>query len=134
MPHLVFVYGTLKQGQRNHHHMAGGRFLGPASTRRAVYALFEYPSASAPGRIAPSVEEGGTLRIAGELYEVDDAHLARLDILERIGVDYQRKTAELDDGRVAQIYLREPQSLRPPRPALSLTTIEQGVANWSDLA
>jgi gamma-glutamylcyclotransferase (GGCT)/AIG2-like uncharacterized protein YtfP len=130
--HLVFVYGTLKRGERNHHHMAAGRYLGPVSTRQAAYALHEYPSVSAPGRIAPSVEAGGRHRIAGELYEVDDAHLGRLDGLERVGVDYFRTTTELADGRLAQIYLRAPESIRPAHATLTLTTIADGVANWSD--
>lgn len=132
MPHLVFVYGTLKAGERNHRHMAGARRLGPATTRHAAYSLFEYPSGSVPGRIAPSVEACGSHRIGGELYEVDDAHLARLDILERIGTDYLRTTAELTDGHLAHIYLRAPQSTRPALATLTLTTIEDGVANWSE--
>jgi gamma-glutamylcyclotransferase (GGCT)/AIG2-like uncharacterized protein YtfP len=132
LPHLVFVYGTLKTGERNHRHMAGARLVGPATTRHAAYSLFEYPSASVPGRIAPSVEAGGSHRIAGELYEIDDAHLARLDILERIGVDYLRTTAELSGGHLAHIYLRAPQSTRSALASLSFTTIEDGVANWSD--
>ena len=132
MPHLVFVYGTLKTGERNHHHMAGARRLGPTTTRHAAYSLLEYPSASVPGRIAPSVEAGGSHRIAGELYEVDDAHLARLDILERIGVDYLRTTTDLADGHLAHIYLRSPQSTRPALATPTLTTIEDGVARWSE--
>lgn len=132
MPHAVFVYGTLKRGERNHHHLDGARFVGAAVTRDAAYRLLDYPYASSPGRIAPSAEAGGVHRIAGELYEVDDAHLARLDLLERIGLDYERAVTALAGGQSAFIYLRSPQSTRPALATTTLTTIVDGVANWSE--
>jgi gamma-glutamylaminecyclotransferase len=42
---LIFVYGTLKRGFSNHHHLDGQAFLGAARTAPgyALYALAEYP-------------------------------------------------------------------------------------------
>lgn len=73
----LFIYGTLKRGCSNHHYMAGQRFIGPARTT-PLYRLVSmggYPGmiSSEPGRC-----------IEGELWEVDDACLKRLDVLEGV--------------------------------------------------
>lgn len=132
MDHLVFVYGTLKRGERNFDRMAGACFIGPATTRDAAFTLREYDSVSRPGRLVPDVSAGGEHRIAGELFEVGDDLLAALDLFERVGVDYERQTVALADGQLAQMYLHSPKSVRPARPALSLARIEGDVVSWSE--
>src|SRR4051812_30191712 len=79
---LLFVIGTLKRGFPLHRRGLGGlRCLGRYRT------VARYPMRVAGPRFAPMVlnEPGRGLRLAGELYAVDRAHLARLDRLEGIG-------------------------------------------------
>ena len=73
---LLFVYGTLKRGDVRCRHLAGQRFVDFATTAPS-YALFdcgEYPALVA----API----GGVSIRGELWRVDAAALARLDVVE----------------------------------------------------
>ena len=91
-PHLVFVYGTLKRGGSNHGFLRGQDFVGPARLA-AGFAL--YSLGGFPGLVA---EPGSTGRVTGELWAVDSAALARLDVLE--GLDeglYTRIPAVLDE-------------------------------------
>jgi gamma-glutamylaminecyclotransferase len=73
--HKVFVYGTLKKGWGNNRLMVEGnaKFLGPAVTMDS-FKLY--------GMGVPFMRPGGDDVVAGEVYEVDDATLARLDRLE----------------------------------------------------
>ena len=90
---LLFVYGSLKRGQRHHSELRGARFIGSARTLPA-YRLLElgaYP-ALATGRRA----------IEGELFEIDREAFERLDAFE--GEAYVRDAVRLDDGRSAQTY------------------------------
>ncbi len=107
-PTLLFVYGTLKRGEVRASLLAGQQYLGQVKTT-AAYRLFntgDYPALveaeplSLPGR-----------SIHGELWQVDTACLARLDIEE--GVDdglYERREIVLSDGTArAMTYLyRQP--------------------------
>ncbi|MCB9532025.1 MAG: gamma-glutamylcyclotransferase [Myxococcales bacterium] len=78
----VFVYGTLLPGLPNHGWLRGARSLGPATTERsfALYDLGHYPAAVT----------GGDAALRGEVFEVDAAGLARLDILEDVPALYTR--------------------------------------------
>ena len=73
MTHAVFIYGTLMPGLRLEAEMLGARFVGPAQVPGRLVDLGRYP---------------GFLRgdglVSGEVYEVDDAHLARLDGVEGV--------------------------------------------------
>lgn len=89
--HLVFVYGTLRKGYKNHHLMAGARDLGPARSLES-YALFldDYPYLVKSQAVAP---------VVGELYAVDQSGLARLDQLEEHPNWYCREVITvLDQG------------------------------------
>ena len=68
----LFVYGTLKRGGSNHHHLAGQTFLGPARTTPGftLFSLGAYP-----GLVAAPADTRG---VTGELWSVDAACLARL--------------------------------------------------------
>lgn len=95
--HHVFVYGTLKRGFVNHDAalMARG-YAGPA---RSVAA---YPLVIAGPWFSPVVfdEPGHGMRIAGELYVVDDGTLDALDAIEGVGRPggYHRVEIDLEDG------------------------------------
>jgi gamma-glutamylaminecyclotransferase len=89
---LIFVYGTLRQGQWNHHFLGSSRFVGPARTKQR-YALYasEIPFLSRKKAVS---------HVAGEAYAVDDVTLERLDELEGHPDAYVREQAEvvLHDG------------------------------------
>ncbi|MDR9826866.1 gamma-glutamylcyclotransferase family protein [Vibrio sp. FNV 38] len=95
MQHLVFVYGTLRQGECNHHYLSQCEFLGCCETT-PDYALFDLGS-------YPAVISGHH-SIHGEVYWVSDDVLAQLDILEDIPVEYRRETMATPFG-TAWIYL-----------------------------
>jgi gamma-glutamylaminecyclotransferase len=90
---LIFVYGTLKRGGRNFHHMAGQQFLGEARTPPGfrLYELDGYPGML----IKPDDRDG----VTGEVWSVDTAGLAQLDLLE---------------GLAQGLYRRIPINLLPP--------------------
>jgi gamma-glutamylaminecyclotransferase len=72
----VFVYGTLKRGGANHHFLAGQEYVGPARTGPGftLYELEGYP-----GMVASPEDRDG---VSGEVWSVDEACLAQLDLLE----------------------------------------------------
>lgn len=94
MSHLVFVYGTLKRGFPNHHYMTTARFVGRGRT------VERYPLVVGGRYFSPSLfpEPGTGKRIAGELWEVDDATLARLDDLETVhlATGYRREKTPVE--------------------------------------
>ena len=71
--HRVAVYGTLKQGHRNHHWLEGARLLGQDRlTTLTLYDLGPYPGAKA-------VPSNGAVV---EVYTINAEQLAMLDQLE----------------------------------------------------
>jgi gamma-glutamylcyclotransferase (GGCT)/AIG2-like uncharacterized protein YtfP len=95
MQHLIFVYGTLKQGEPNHYLLAGSELLGVYETP-PVYTLYDL------GTYAGLVEGNNT--ILGEVYRIDDEVLAKLDVFEDVLIEYRRETIETPFGE-AWIYL-----------------------------
>jgi hypothetical protein len=81
----LFVYGTLKRGGSNHHHLAGQTFLGPARTAQGftLFSLGAYP-----GLVAAPTDTRG---VTGELWSVDATCLARLDVLEGLAEGLYRR-------------------------------------------
>jgi len=95
-PSLLFVYGTLMRGQRNHSFLGDARHLGPERTAPAYTLVSLGPF--------PALRESGSTSVEGELYEVDSAILTALDQLEGHPDFYQRGAVELADGRAAVTY------------------------------
>jgi gamma-glutamylaminecyclotransferase len=95
--HLVFVYGTLMKGELHHTSMAHARFVRTAETEPA-YDLVQID-------YYPAMIAGGNARVHGELYEVDDQTLARLDDLEEVPTYYERQPITLADGTLAHTYV-----------------------------
>jgi len=87
---LVFVYGTLRPGGRNHDLLATATHCGTcrSSPRYILYDTGPYPAAV----------EHGTTRLKGDVFLIDDATLAKLDLLENVPVDYQRTRIETEHG------------------------------------
>ena len=80
MAHFIFVYGTLKQDHRNAHINQGVRVPGHFVT------VERYPLYLIGPMVLPWLLDrpGQGEPVVGELYEVDDAALARMDVLERL--------------------------------------------------
>lgn len=95
--HRVFVYGTLMKGEHHHDLLREARFLGLSETH-PEYELVQID-------YYPALLTGGSQRIMGELYEVDDALLEKLDELEEVPHYYVRERIQLADGTEAQVYL-----------------------------
>lgn len=93
---ILFVYGTLKRGQRNHHLMRDGRFLGEAVTA-PQYTLLDL--GLFPGMIA-----GGSTAVHGELFDVGPDLLARLDRHEGVPRLYVREVLCLASGGLVSTY------------------------------
>src|SRR5579871_2206546 len=85
MSTILFVYGSLKRGQSNHHYMAGQEFLCSVTTA-PLYRLYDW------GPYPALVEwpENGTA-IEGELWRIDEATLARIEHLEEAPILYQMR-------------------------------------------
>ncbi len=95
---LLFVYGTLKRGQRNHHLLAGQRFVRSVATAPGfcLYDLGPYPA------LVPDAD-GGPVR--GELFAVSGSATAELDDFEGVPDLFDRRRVALDDGTTAWIYV-----------------------------
>lgn len=98
----IFVYGTLLRGFPAHELMAGARFVGTARTAPAfeLVDLGPYPGLLAQGATA----------VAGEVYDVPESLLARLDDYE--GPDYDRRPIELEDGTEVEAWVLRPEHAR----------------------
>lgn len=72
----VFVYGTLLQGFGNNHILDNQEFIGEAETRE------EFTLLNLSG--FPGLIKSGETVIRGEVYNVDDTCLTRLDLLEGV--------------------------------------------------
>lgn len=86
---ILFLYGTLKRGQKNHGLLTGQRFVGEA-TAEPLYRLHDL--GSYPGMV---VDVADGLRVTGELWEVDAACLAKLDEFEGVPELYVRQRVAL---------------------------------------
>jgi gamma-glutamylcyclotransferase (GGCT)/AIG2-like uncharacterized protein YtfP len=83
----LFVYGSLKRGERHHAELRGAAFMGKARTVEG-YGL------EAIGEYSALVERPGWVgSVSGELFEVDEPLLRLLDQFE--GDDYRRGVVRL---------------------------------------
>lgn len=86
----LFVYGSLKRGERHHAELRGATFVGEARTV-AGYGL---EALDAIGPYLALVERPGQAgSVSGELFEVDEPLLRLLDQFE--GDDYRRGVVRL---------------------------------------
>jgi gamma-glutamylaminecyclotransferase len=106
MLHRIFVYGTLKQGFPNFHINRGRRVPGSFVTAQR-YPMFILGDARLPWLVQ---QPGVGHAVAGELYEVDDAGLAAMDVLEQIDEPgwYHRETIAVhaaEGGEAVQTFV-----------------------------
>ncbi len=95
---LLFVYGTLKRGQRNHRLLADQRFVRIAATAPGycLYDLGPYPAMVQGADAGP---------VRGELFSVSECATDELDDFEGVPDLFDRRRVELDDGTTAWAYL-----------------------------
>lgn len=96
----VFVYGTLLRDDYNHRHLDGARFICEAMTP----PCFELRHLGG----FPAMLERGSTSVVGEVYEVDDDILRRLDRLEGHPRFYHRAWIDLSDGERVLTYVMTP--------------------------
>ena len=86
---LLFVYGTLKRGRRNHHLLADQEFLSEAQTlpRYRLVDTGSYPC------LVEDHKSG--VAVSGELWRVEDHCLTRLDTLEKVPYLFDRREVGL---------------------------------------
>lgn len=95
---LLFVYGTLKRGQRNHRLLADQRFVRSTRTTPGfrLYDLGPYPGV---------VRDADAGAVAGELFAVSECCLDELDDFEGVPDLFTRERIDLADGTTAWAYL-----------------------------
>ena len=91
----VFVYGTLMNGEDNHHFLENSTCLGKAAIEG--YDMYNV------GGYYPAIIPGNS-RIIGELYEVPENDMASIDMLEGEGSLYIRKCEITTGNEMAYIY------------------------------
>lgn len=116
--HLLFVYGSLKEGFPNFHVNRGKRV--PGVYRTASPCPFYLVAGQLPC-LLPGL--AGGLPVTGQLFEVNDEALAEMDALERLGEPggYARVAIELLRTDVlpaqklqAQVYVQDAAQLQRP--------------------
>jgi len=92
----VFVYGTLKSGEPNHHWMTETE-NGSGILRWRGTTCQKYPLVIASRYNIPFLLDvaGQGHNIHGEVYEIDEKKLAYLDILENYPILYTRKVVDI---------------------------------------
>ena len=105
---LLFVYGTLKQGDANSVLLRGSEFLGEAITATPMYMI----SFGCPVVILPTSEhidvDMEPLPIFGELYKISRETFRKIDMLEGYPEMYDRslqKIKLLDTGKTVKAYI-----------------------------
>jgi gamma-glutamylaminecyclotransferase len=116
MTSLVFVFGTLKEGFPNFHINRGRRVAGDFVTSQA-YPLYLVGDRRSPWMLD---EPGHGLNVRGQVFEVEDAALAQMDVLERVGAadGYRRVRIEVagplrTDLVAAFVYMKDPAEFPP---------------------
>lgn len=92
----LFVYGTLMKGMRNAAYLEKVKFVGEAVTKPEFELMFN-------GSI-PAARPGHE-SIKGELFEVDEATLKVLDVVEEVDANLYDRTEVEIDGKKAIMYL-----------------------------
>lgn len=101
---LVFVYGTLLVGERNHRLLKGTQLLSDEARTQPGFRLYDLGP-------YPALVRGGDQAVVGEVYEVDQPTLAALDRLEGHPDLYRRTGIVLADDTDVETYLMSPAQL-----------------------
>ena len=99
--HKIFVYGTLKSGGqiRGLNQFGDGAVIvGKAQTVYPDYDMIDLGA-------FPGVVKGGTYKIQGEVWEVDDETMQDLDAIEGYPDFYNREVTMTTQGKAWMYYL-----------------------------
>ena len=97
MTELVFTYGTLRKDSWNHGYISDAKYIGSGKTVNS-YTMTK--------NSIPFVSKEPNTRIVGELYEVDQYVLNRLDGLEGHPQWYRRETDPVEvNGTIHDAWL-----------------------------
>ena len=104
---LLFVYGLLLQGEREHGLLEGAPLLGEVSTapEHTLVELDFYPVLLAGGRVA----------VLGELYGVSRELRFKLDVHHQCPALFRRISVKLADGTEAETYAMDEEKVRGKR-------------------
>jgi gamma-glutamylaminecyclotransferase len=94
---LLFVYGTLRQGEPQHALLGESRFIAEATTAPAFSLVDLGPYAA----LVP----GGSTPVVGELYAIDLQTRRTLDVERQVPILFNREKIQLADGSEAEAYL-----------------------------
>lgn len=121
--HQVFVYGTLKRGNRirGMDAMPGAEFVGEAVTADARFTLHDLGA-------FPGVSLGGHNRIQGEVWQVTDEVFDILDQIEGYPVFYNRAHVNTTQGTAWIYYLPDPEEYAGT--PVSGTDQPEGTVEW----
>jgi gamma-glutamylaminecyclotransferase len=100
----LFDYGSLLSGERDHELLLGAELLGRAKTPPR-YHLVELDA-------FPALVRGGRTEVEGELYLVELATLAAIDVRKQHPALFQRTTIELSGTDPAEAYLMSLEQVR----------------------
>ncbi|WP_340818470.1 gamma-glutamylcyclotransferase family protein [Methanolobus sp. WCC4] len=95
----IFVYGTLKKDSTNHYLLNGSEFICSTGTKES-YTMLDM--GQFPGVLKDELPEGHSASIQGEVYDVNEQTLGKLDTYE--GDWYFREEVELEAGVTALMY------------------------------
>ena len=105
MMHLLFVYGTLKQGFSQNVMLNNAKYLGVAKTSPCygMYVFRGYP-ALVTKTLAETSEIQANSSIFGEIYEVDEATLQLIDVYEGVERNlFKREVITLDSITLSRL-------------------------------
>jgi gamma-glutamylaminecyclotransferase len=106
-PRLLFVYGTLRQGEPRHGLLAGAGFIALASTPPSYHLVDVGPFAA--------LVRGGPTAVVGELYRVTLETRRVIDVELQVPLLFSRETIQLADGSDADAYLLTSEQVRGRR-------------------
>jgi gamma-glutamylcyclotransferase (GGCT)/AIG2-like uncharacterized protein YtfP len=99
---LFFAYGSFREGEPDHDALSGAASLGAVTVPGLrLVDLGPYPAVVPVGTPTGSASHA----VVGELYEVSEALLSRLDVCKQHPALFQRGLITLADGRSAHVYL-----------------------------
>ena len=104
---LLFAYGSLRRGERDHEALLGSACRGTVRTREG-YRLVDL------GVYAAMIESGHQ-SVVGELYEITRETRRRIDVMKEAGILFQRVRVQLEDGSSAEAYVMQEDQVRGRR-------------------
>jgi gamma-glutamylcyclotransferase (GGCT)/AIG2-like uncharacterized protein YtfP len=104
---LLFVYGLLLQGEREHALLEGAELVAEALTA-PEHTLVDL-------NFYPVLLVGGQVAVLGELYRVSRELRFKLDVHHQCPALFRRAPVKLADGSVAETYVMDEEKVRGKR-------------------